>query len=232
MNTRLIVSAIAGLAASTATAQDYYSQGAFQAAAAAAGNALTGFEDFEDTTPGYFAVGIPEPLTQGVPNYPYPNGLRAPISCYTNLMGDGGNSMQPRGGVQPLAAFEGGNGYSATDSVIANYFVDGLDVVMLGSDVNAIGFNPMVYIGTDTLTIKIFGLSNNLLGTFKSSANNNETDFFGFVANEPIGRVNLYGINNNAEGADNVELWTRVPAPGSTALLGLGGLIAGRRRRP
>lgn len=231
MNTKLIVSAVAGLAASTAMAQDYYDQGSFQAAAAAAGNAFTGFEDFEDTTPGYFAIGIPEPLTQGVPNYPYPNGLRAPISCYSNLMGDGGDTMQGRGGAGPLAAFEGGNGYSATDSVIANYFVDGLDVVMLNSDVNAIGFNPMVYSGSDTLLIKIFGLSNNLLGTFKSGANNNETDYFGFVANEAIGRVNLYGVNNNAEGADNIELWTRVPAPSSMALLGLSGLIAGRRRR-
>ena len=35
----------------------------------------------------------------------------------------------------------------------------------------------------------------------------------------------------NAEGADNIELWTRVPAPSSMALLGLSGLIAGRRRR-
>jgi hypothetical protein len=231
MSTKLIVSAIAGLAASTAMAQDYYNQGLFQSAATAAGNSLTGFEDFEDTTPGYFAVGIPEPLTQGVPNGPYPNGLRAPISVYSNLMGDGGLTRQGRGGSQPLAAFEGGNGYSATDSVIANYFVDGLDLVMLGSDVNAIGFNPMVYSGSDTLQIKIFGLGNNLLGTFKSSASNAEKDYFGFVANEPIGRVNLFGLGGNAEGGDNVELWTKVPAPGSAALLGLGGLIAGRRRR-
>lgn len=230
MNCKLIVSAVAGLAASSAMAQDFYDQASFQAAASA-NNQLDCIEDFENTTPGYFALGIPEPLTQGVPNPPYPNGLRCPVSVYSNLMGDGGNTMQPRGGIQPLAAFEGGNGFSATDSVIANYFVDGLDIVMLGTNVTAVGFNPMVYSGSDTLQIKIFDLGNNLLGTFQSPGNQNETDYFGFISAHGIGRINIFGLGGNAEGGDNIELWTAIPTPGAAALLGMGGLVATRRRR-
>lgn len=228
MRIAMLLSAVAGLAAS-ASAQDYYNQAAFEAAASA-GNVKTGVEDFEYPSGYFVGTGI-DPLTQGVANGVYTSGTINPLSIQSNLMGDGGATLQPRGGVQPLAFFEGGNGFSATDSVIANYFVDGLDVIMLNADVSAIGFNPMVYSGSDTLKIQIFDTANNLMGTFSSGANQNETDFFGYISGTPIGRVNLYGVNNNAEGADNISLWSRVPAPGSAALLGLGGLIAGRRRR-
>jgi hypothetical protein len=230
MRTNLMLSTVVGLAASTAMAQDYYDKTTFENDASG-GNVLQGVEDFEYPGGYFVAVGV-DPLTQGVANGVYTQGTIQPISIQSNLMGDGGMTLQPRGGPQPLAFFEGGMGFSATDSVIANYFVDGLDVIMLNSDVTAIGFNPMVYSGSDTLNIQIFDTANNLLGTFQSPANQNETDFFGFISNgTPIGRVNLFGIGNNAEGADNISIWTRIPAPGAAALLGLGGLVAGRRRR-
>jgi len=41
----------------------------------------------------------------------------------------------------------------------------------------------------------------------------------------------LTGVNNESWGIDNVRLIHNAPAPGSLALLGLGGAILGRRRR-
>jgi hypothetical protein len=227
MRIKLVISAVAGLAASTAMAQDYYNQGAFQAAATGGGNGQTWLEDFEYPTISTLTI-LTDPLTQGVSNGAFTSGTLGPLALQSNTTN--GNSPSPRGGGQPMVGWQGGIGYTATDAVTTNYFVDGMDVIMLGTDVTAIGFNPICYSGGDTVTIKLFDLANNPLGTFSSPASNAEKDFFGFVSNTPIGRVNILG-GFNAEGADNIELWARVPAPGATALLGLGGLIAGRRRR-
>lgn len=228
MSGKILFPLIAGLAASTAMAQDYYNQGAFQGAAIGGGNVQTHVEDFEYPTINTLDI-LSDPLTQGVSNGAYfYQGTVGPLALQSNTTN--GDNTSPRGGGQPMVGWQGGIGYTATDAVTTNYFVDGMDVIMLGADVTAIGFNPICYSGSDTVTIKLFDLANNSLGTFSSPANSNELDYFGFVSNTPIGRVNILG-GFNAEGADNIELWARIPAPGSVALLGLGGLIAGRRRR-
>ena len=58
--------------------------------------------------------------------------------------------------------------------------------------------------------------------------------FFGIWVPITIGRINLAGFDpdtgfNGLEHVDNIEMW--VPAPGTLALLGLGGFLARRRRR-
>lgn len=231
MSGKMMVSLVAGLAASTAMAQDYYSQGAFQSAASGNGNSFMCVEDFQYANIPTLDV-LSDPLTQGVPNGnwygSFTQGTICPISIQSNT-GNGTNTS-PRGGSQPMVGWQGGVGYTSSNAVTSNYFVDGIDVIMLGTDVNAVGFNPVVYSGSDTVTIKVFDLGNNLLGTFSSPANANGKDFFGYVSNTPIGRINVLG-SFNAEGFDNIELWGKVPAPGSAALLGLGALAAGRRRR-
>lgn len=231
MRTKFVISTIAGLAASTAMAQDYYNQAAFQSAAAGAGCGQLFVEDYQEPSPGYFAVGMPDFLTNAPFSYPYSNGITHPLTVQSNLMSTGGSTLDPRNSPSALAAWEGGNGFPATDAVTANYFVDGLDTIINVGNACAIGFNPMCYNGSDTVKIQIFDTANGLLGSFSSNADQSEKDFFGFVSNVPIGRVNIYGVNNNSEGADNFEVWTPVPTPGSMALLSLGALATGRRRR-
>ena len=54
-----------------------------------------------------------------------------------------------------------------------------------------------------------------------------EKRFFGIWSFETIGRINVGGPGG--ELVDNIEMW--VPAPGALALLGVAGLLGGRRRR-
>lgn len=232
MNFKLLVSAVAGLAASSAVAQDFYNQASFQAAATAGGKVQDCVEDFENTTPGYFVVGFNDPLTQSVPNGPYPTGLRCPLTVQSNLMGNGGASPQPRGG-NGLAAVEQGAGFGETsDIVVANYFVDGYDLIINDPAILAVGFNTLAVFGPGSVRIQIYDTSNLLVGTFNSAANAGGSNYFGYIHSAGIGRVNIFDTSlTNAEGADNIELWSQIPAPGSAALLGLGGLVAGRRRR-
>lgn len=231
-NTRLVIATIAGLAASSAMAQDFYNQGAFQAAAAGNGCGQTWFEDFENTTPGYFVAGMNDPLTQFVANGPYAAGLVSPITVQSNLMGTGGASTNPRGG-NALVAVEQGAGFGETsDIVTSNYFVDGYDLIINDPNVCAVGFNTLAIFGPAKLQIQVYDTGNNLLGTFGQNADVAGSNYFGFVSNTPIGRINLFDPSlSNTEGGDNIELWQPIPAPGTAALLGLGGLIGGRRRR-
>jgi hypothetical protein len=233
MRIELMIAGV-GLAASAAMAQDYYNQGAFQAAAAANLCTQLFVEDFQESGTGYGGVGMPDFLTNAPHAFPYTNGILHPLTLQSNLdqanTGNGAN-LNPRNSPAALAAWEGGIGFPATNAVTANYFVDGLDTIVNIPNACAVGFNPMCYSGGDQIQIQIFDTGNVLLGTFFSNGDQNEQDFFGYVSAVPIGRVNIYGLGNNSEGADNFEVWVPIPAPGAAALLGLGGLIAGRRRR-
>src|SRR5262249_25142672 len=119
MNAKLIVCTVAGFAAA-ATAQDYYNQAAFQAAADRAGLGQLFVEDFEEAGHGYGGVNMAEGLTNAPHSYPYTNGITHPLIIQSNLMGDGGATPQPRG--NGLAAWEGGIGLPATDAVVADFF--------------------------------------------------------------------------------------------------------------
>lgn len=230
MRGTIAIAAVAGFAASSAMGQDYYSQGAFEAAASGGGNAKISTEDFENSSPGYVIVGFGDPLTFGTPNYPFDSGLATRLTVQSNTLGNG-KSVSPHG-ANGLAAVEKGAGFGeSSDIVVANYFADGYDILPLDSNITAVGFNTLDIFGSNQVGLMIFDTSNNLIGSFNSAADASGKSFFGFVSNTPIGRINVFDSGGGAEGADNIQLWSRVPALGSIALLGLGGLIAGRRRR-
>lgn len=225
------LSVCAGFAVASASAQDYYSQGAFQAAAIGAGLGQYAFEDFEGATPGYGVIGMDDPLSQGVPNSVYASGLVAPIQVQGNTIPGNPNKISPQG-VGGLAAVEfPGFGFgNSSDVVVSNYFVNGLDII-IPAGAAGVGFNIVDIFGNGTGQIGIYDTNDAFLGAFKVGADAAGSNFFGYVSAGGIGRVNIYSPGGGAEGGDNVELWNPVPAPASVAVLGLGGLVAGRRRR-
>ncbi len=230
MRGTIAIVAVAGFAATSAMGQDYYNQAAFEAAAAGGGNAHISTEDFENSTPGYVIVGFGDPLTYGTPNYPFDSGLNTRLTVQSNTLGNG-KTVSPHG-ANGLAAIEKGAGFGeSSDIVVANYFVDGFDILTMDANITAVGFNTLDVFGANSVGVMIFDTSNNLLGSFNSGADAGGSSFFGFVSGTPIGRINVFDAAGGAEGADNIQIWSRVPAPGSAAILGLGGVIAGRRRR-
>ncbi len=70
----------------------------FVAAQTASGNTTLGTETFEQSTvaPGTFAV-FDDPLTQGVPNGPFPTGLTVPMTIQSNVLGGAATSPSPGG---------------------------------------------------------------------------------------------------------------------------------------
>jgi hypothetical protein len=230
MRVTMIVLSVAGLAVPSALAQDYYNQADFENATNGA-HVQYGFEDLEDNNPGFGIVGFDDPLTRGVANGPFPNGLTAPITVQSNLSNGQPNTPNPHG-IQGLAAVEFGSGFGETsDIVVANYFVDSFDIIMQDNFVTAVGFNTIDIFGGGSVEIGVYGLNNEHLGTFSQSADAGGSNFFGFIDAGGIGRINVWSTAGGAEGADNISIWSRIPAPGAASLLGLGGLVAGRRRR-
>jgi hypothetical protein len=229
MKSTMILLAVAGLA-SGASAQDFYSQGAFQTAAVNAGLFQFAFEDLEGSTPGYSIVGFDDPLQQGVPQGPFLSGLVAPIIIQSNINPGNPNGIAPQG-VDGLAAVEFGAGFGETsDIVLSNTFVNGLDIIIPGGAVGA-GFNVVDIFGNGSVQIGVYDTNDVFLGAFNSGGDAGGSNFFGYVSAGGIGRLNVYSVGGGAEGGDNIELWNPIPAPGSIALLGMGGLLAARRRR-
>lgn len=230
MRSGFIVASLAGLAASSALAQDYYDKASFENDANV-GHVQYGFEDFENNDKGFVVVGLNDPLTRGVGNGPFPGGLSAPITVQSNLSNGQPNKPNPHG-ANGLAAVELGAGFGeSSDIVVANYFVDSYDIILLDNFVTAVGFNTIDIFGGGKVEVGVYDLNNALLGTFSQSADVGGNSFFGFIDAGGIGRINVWSSAGGAEGADNISIWTRVPAPGSLALLGLGALTARRRRR-
>ena len=203
-------------------------------AIAMSGSTLIGVENFEGSTltPGAI-VGFNDPLTQGVANGPYPAGLTQPITVQSNLSGGAPTNPNPRG-VNGLAALSAGAAGNVSDIVTTNFVADSLDWIFAPADgITGVGLNPLSLLPTGTLEIRVFGTSNNLLGTTTIAGDAAGTNFLGIQATggDLIGRINFFSLVNGVEGGDNAQLFREgrvvggvIPEPASLTIWALGAI--------
>ena len=190
-------------------------------------------EDFENSNVGFgelaFLFGR---LEGGVPNIDpfnglgFPNGLRNfNLIIQTNAL-EQGLEIVPG---QELVAL--GRDFiipGVPNSVVvgANFFAESLDLIFDPTENHTgVGFDYIDPV-KGIAFITVFDKNDQIIfkEIFKAGG---EKQFFGIWSFETIGRINIGGPGG--ELVDNIEMW--VPAPGALALLGLAGLLGGRRRR-
>jgi len=220
--------------ASVATANItwYTDQGAFEAAATAAGLSFFELEDFEESTMGPNQVlGIDDPLYFGLARPMYPNGLTgiSDMKYQSNL--GAGNPAQPNPRVLNGIALASVGFLGATSDVaIANTFVDSMDMDFdAGAEKWAVGFNTLDFMGGNQVQVRAYGAGEAYLGMTTVGANPGGNLFVGVIAasDQLIGRINVFSAGGGAEGGDNIQTW--IPEPASLVLLALGGLLIRRR---
>ncbi|MEM9374528.1 MAG: hypothetical protein AAGA55_12875 [Planctomycetota bacterium] len=119
-------------------------------------------------------------------------------------------------------------GVISTDNAL-----DGLQIVFTTGNVTAVGGN---FWSTDISLLPIvaevtINLSDGQSTTFTSSS---PGDYRGFTSDVAIDSIEIFAddsVTNAWSTLDNLTVGRAIPAPGAVAVLGLGGLLAGRRRR-
>jgi microcystin-dependent protein len=182
-----------------------------------------GLEDLEGSTlPAGSDANLDDPLAPGVANGAYPAGtLTGPgVSFQSNTLGSNPGTVSPRGTIGLTIASDGFFG-TLTDQISATTAGDSIDLLFNPSaavDVTAVSFVPLFFDGafgspqpTDTITVRVYDASDNLLATSMVVGNDYTTkgSFFGVVSNgaAPIARINVDASNSDFEGADDVRVY-------------------------
>jgi hypothetical protein len=231
-----VVFAIPALASAGNGVFFFNDRNAFEAAAAGAGKFMKGIEDFEESSlPAGQIVGVDDPLDATTDNDWFnPGDIEFNLRIQSNTGGANSSVLSPHG-ASGLALQSAGFAGAVSDNVVANFFVDALDLIFLTQDKTAVGFNTILFAGASTsIRIDVYNTGNALIGSTVVAGNAAGTDFLGAQASagQFIGRINIFDLAGGAEGADNIEMWTAVPEPASIVAIGFGlALILGLRRR-
>lgn len=234
LNRRMGLVVLSLLVVSAAQAQGglqfYRDQILFRSSAAGAGKILKGTEGFEAGNIGVGQVtGMDDPLDTNTNNgFFHPGDIQWNLRLQSNMGGMNSAQLNPAG-VNGLALLGANFFNNGSKTVVANNFVDALDIIFL-SPKTAIGGFVQTYFNADSVRMDVYGPGNVLLGTDITPGNNGGI-FWGVVSNVPITRINLYSLTNQAEGMDDIEMWEAVPEPASMIALGLGAAALMRRRR-
>lgn len=187
-------------------------------AAAKAGLILEGCSDFTKD-PNWPLVGIKGPVTSAG-NGPVSPGVVFPTHSFDTV--NGANYFSNIATLGPQYGF--GNPHNA---LLANYFVDTFKMNFGG--VAAVEFNALTVLGGSSVNITVYDSNgstsyNNVNVSGAKGANLG-------VLGSGITRIDIFDAADGAEGAQRMVCTYLVPAPGTAALLALGGLVATRRRR-
>ncbi len=162
--------------------------------------------------PGYYFNNFTGVPTGSVPSLSYSSGG---FSYDIVATGPGTNNLY------------NGTGFVSTDSAL-----DMIQINFTSGNVSAVGGNfwaTDINFGAIPATVSI-NLSDGTSVSFNASSAN---DFRGFTSNVTITSLTIDAADlpvNAWSTLDNLYVGV-VPAPGALAMLGLGGLVAGRRRR-
>lgn len=190
-----------------------------------------GTEDFEASTlVGPTAMAFDDALSQGVPNGPFPGGLGLPVRIQSSTSGDPAVTA-PRGAIG-LALAEAGFAGLASDGLLANYAVDGLDLIMLDPTILAVSFNTIGY-SSDSVEVSVYGVSGSLLGQIVVDSDIDGSNFMGYFSEsgEYIARIHLSSLNGLQQGIDNLRIYSPIPEPAMLLIMSSAGLPALLRRR-
>jgi len=209
------------------------------------GKMLKGIEDFEESSVEQGAkVPFPNPLQNGVPRPTFPNGINAPNLIIQSNITPAPCPPTPNPSTNSAALWVNGAGFLGSNSIKVgtDEFLFGLfssiDLIFTSDDKTAIGVDistyPQFNSGHGGFIVCAYDLSDNVLGSFLipgPTPTEPAKNFVGVFSPVPIGRVNIWGIFDVPQpfAVDNIEMW--VPAPGAAVLLGMGGLVAMRRKR-
>lgn len=205
-------------------------------------------EDFEDSNIADGSIaGFPSPLdsTTNTAEFP-PGSIVAGLTIQDNPLNDTGG-----GSADGLVAV-GNTAVGATsDLVLANTFVDSLDMLFAGG-VDGVAMDVFSFTAGGTVSVTVFDTSDNLLGSTMVAGAPGVGGFLGVSSAIPIGRINLDSLDgtgaNEAEGGDNICFGNgggvidppdpvEVPAMSSAGFVLLGSFLLGvaafslRRRR-
>ncbi len=187
---------------------------------AKAGLILEGCTDFTKDA-NYPLIGLVGPITSAG------NGPISPGTVYTTHSFNTVNAANYFYSIASLGPHYGfGN---PSNAILANYFVDTFRADFSGAGVQAVEFNALTVAGGSSVNITVYDSNG-------STAYNGVNVGGAFGANlgvlgSGITRIDIFDASGGAEGIQGKLCTYLVPAPGTAALLALGGLVASRRRR-
>lgn len=193
--------------------------------------------DANGTNDGHVSAGLSSTSLTISSNIPASRGMFAAAEL-TDVEANGPSNAAPNGFTNPDTS--GGSG----DFGLNNPFRTGVfpqsngDFTPVGGNLNIFNALPITTSApnhrSDTQASRRWGvysfeftLTDNTVGTYTINLNGQGFLFFP----RTTGGANLNGVNGNQQVIGSSFTFNVVPAPGAAALLGLGGLVAARRRR-
>lgn len=199
----------------------------FNAAVSGVGS-LAGTEDFESSNLAANSItNFGDPLSPGVANGPFLTGTNPAtgLTVQANTLGNSPTTPSPRG-ASAISTASAGYVSTPNDQVSVNNQADSFDMLFAlpgAVPVKAVSFIPLVFdnaanVITDTMTVRVYDASNNLLGSTTLTGGNYATEgsFLGLITDgTAIARVNINDSSSSTlfAGADNIKVYGAATTP-------------------
>ncbi|MCH8821871.1 MAG: hypothetical protein IH984_00030 [Planctomycetes bacterium] len=189
----------------------FTNQAEFEAFNQGEGKVIKGIEDFEESIQdiGLFDA-FDDSLESGVANspdgFPYPVGMTGlPNLTVQSNLDHTLFTPNPRG-IDGLVAVASGNSGAVSDVVVSDFAVDSFDLIFTGEK-TGVGFSLISFGGAQAVEVNVFSTTNVHLGEMASIADRTGNSFIGVWSAIPIGRINIFDVEDGFEGADRIQAW-------------------------